>query len=351
MGRILVICLAAATARAEGSADPAKAVEAALVAAEPKLHRCWEKAAADDYRVEGEIGVRVVVGDGGVAKSVDPRGDTTKKPPLVACVRAAFAGARLDGFADGDSVEIPVVFKAEPNRTIRAADVTAWHGRKISARVLVDARSAGAEKASLVLLDVAPGGDVNLPPVDATAVLFVADGQVKSSGKLLDVGDAVLAPPRAAVALTSTGGAKVLALYTPPGAEARYRGGRAAAVKSAGAGKLHTAAAATSYPLAGGKGRVRMVVADAAEAYAGWIELQPRAAVPEQANQKEAEILYVLAGAGDMTIDGQAYPVEPGMAIHVPPGAIHGFRVTSTMPVEAVQFFAPSGPEKRFKTP
>lgn len=350
MHRLALVCLAAATARAEG-ADPAKAVEAALIAAEPKLHRCWEKAAADDYRVEGRLTVRVVAGDGGAAKAVDPQDDTTKRPPLVACVRAAFAGARLDGFADGDSVEIPVVFKAEPNRTVRAADVTAWQGRRISARVLVDARSAAADKASLVLFDVAPGADAKLPPCDATLVLFVADGQVKSGARTLDVGDAVVAPPRAPVALASAGGAKLLALYTPPGAEARYRGARVAAIKPAGAAAVRAAAAAPTYPLAGGKGRVRMVVDGAPAAYAGWIELAPGAAVPEHVHAGEAELLYVLAGGGDMTIDGQSYPVEPGMAVHVPPGAIHGFRVTSTMPVEAVQFYAPSGPEKRFKTP
>jgi quercetin dioxygenase-like cupin family protein len=349
--RIVVACLLAARiARAE-DADAAKAVEAVLVAAEPKLHRCWEKAAADDYRVEGQMSVRLVVGDGGVARSVEPRDDTTKKPALIACVRQAFAGSHVDGFAAGDAVEVPVVFRAEPNRTVRAADVTPWSGPRLLARVLVDGRSAAAEKASLVLFEVAPGGNAQLAPADATLVVVVADGKVTSSGKVLEVGDAILVPPRAPLGLVSATGAKVLGLYTPPGAEGRYRGMRVAAVKPAGKGRIYTAAAATTYQLAAKKGSVRMMVDGAPEAYAGWIELAAGAAVAEHVHQNEAEIIYVLAGAGEMTIDGQKYPVEPGMAVHVPPGAIHGFRVTSTMPVEAVQFYTPSGPEKRFKTP
>jgi quercetin dioxygenase-like cupin family protein len=344
------LALLAGAARADG-VDPAKTVEAALIAAEPKLHRCWEQAAADDYRVEGQMSVRVVVGDGGAATAVDPRDDTTRKPALVACVRAAFAGVRLDGFAPGDSIEIPVVFKAEPNRTVRAADVTPWSGGRLSARVLIDGRSAGADQASLVLFDVAPGGEVKLPPCDATVVLIVADGQATAAKQALAIGDAVVAPPRAPVAIASAAGARLVALYAPPGAEARYRGGRIAAVKPAGAAAVHTAAAAATHALAGGKGRVRLVVDDVAAAYAGWIELVPGAAVSEHTHGKEAELLYVLAGGGEMTVDGQTYPVEPGMAVHVPAGATHGFRVTSTMPVEAVQFYAPAGPQQRFKGP
>ena len=336
-------------ARAE---DPAKAVEAALVAAEPKLHRCWEKAAADDFRVAGKVVVRVVLADGGKARSVDKQSDTTGKPKLVACVIEAFSDARVAGFAPGDSVEIPVTFAAEPNRTVSAKDVSFWSGRKVLARVLIDEQSAGAGKASLVLFEVAPGGEVKLPAAGATTVLFVADGMAQLPGKkTFDLGDALLVPPRAPASFSSTGGAKVLALFTPPGPEARYRGKKVAAAKPAGAARAYPASAAASYPLTGGKGRVRMVLDGVAEAYAGWIEVEPGGAVPEHVHHSEAELVYVLAGSGDMTIDGQTYPVAPGMAVHIPPGAIHGFKVTSTMPVEAVQFYAPSGPEKRFKTP
>ena len=122
-------------ARAE---DPAKAVEAALVAAEPKLHRCWEKAAADDFRVAGKVVVRIVLAEGGKARSVEKQSDTIGKPALVACVIDAFSDARIAGFAPGDSVEIPVTFAAEPNRTVSAKDVTFWSGRNVLARVLID---------------------------------------------------------------------------------------------------------------------------------------------------------------------------------------------------------------------
>jgi mannose-6-phosphate isomerase-like protein (cupin superfamily) len=72
--------------------------------------------------------------------------------------------------------------------------------------------------------------------------------------------------------------------------------------------------------------------------------------VPEHAHAKEAEILWITTGTGEMTVDGSKYPVEPFMAIHIPPGARHSFTASpQSVPVEAIQYYAPSGPEQRFK--
>ena len=35
--------------------------------------------------------------------------------------------------------------------------------------------------------------------------------------------------------------------------------------------------------------------------------------------------------------------------MYLPPGVRHAFKTTSQEPVEAVQFYTPSGPEQRFK--
>src|SRR5262249_8914652 len=84
---IFTAVLPAAAAQAQ-----AQAVEKALVAAEPALHRCWEKAAADDFRVQGQIAVSVTVGPTGKAARVAIKADSIGKRELEECVGRAFDG-------------------------------------------------------------------------------------------------------------------------------------------------------------------------------------------------------------------------------------------------------------------
>ena len=58
-----------------------------------------------------------------------------------------------------------------------------------------------------------------------------------------------------------------------------------------------------------------------------------------------------LTFAGDVVygeVDGTALLLDV-LAVHVPVGARHSFRVTSATPLEAVQFYTPAGPEQRFR--
>lgn len=77
--------------------------------------------------------------------------------------------------------------------------------------------------------------------------------------------------------------------------------------------------------------------------------LQPGAAVPEHRHQASAEILYMLEGTMEMVIDGLAVSASSGSAIHIPLGAPHSAKVSSTTPVKAVQFYVAPGPEQRFR--
>lgn len=75
----------------------------------------------------------------------------------------------------------------------------------------------------------------------------------------------------------------------------------------------------------------------------------PGAAAPDHTHEG-AELVYVLEGRADMTLDGQPISVGPGDAVHVPAGVSHTFTVPpGGPPLKAVQVYVPGGPEQRFK--
>jgi quercetin dioxygenase-like cupin family protein len=69
--------------------------------------------------------------------------------------------------------------------------------------------------------------------------------------------------------------------------------------------------------------------------------------VPEHVHAKETELLYVLAGAGTMTVAGTDVPVTATSVIQIPPNTKHAFAATDS--VKAFQVYTPAGPEQRFK--
>lgn len=69
--------------------------------------------------------------------------------------------------------------------------------------------------------------------------------------------------------------------------------------------------------------------------------------VPEHKDPTE-EYLYVLKGTGTLWIDDQEMKIGPRMVVYMPAGAKVRFQAGNT-PVEVLQVFAPSGPEKKYK--
>ena len=59
------------------------------------------------------------------------------------------------------------------------------------------------------------------------------------------------------------------------------------------------------------------------------------------------EVLFVLAGRGEMIVGGETIHVGPNDAIHIPAGAPHALKISEKL--SAVQCYAPAGPEQRFK--
>lgn len=116
---------------------------------------------------------------------------------------------------------------------------------------------------------------------------------------------------------------------------------------------VQRAQTAREYEIAGGRGSVRMLFDPAISkdrgAYLGRFTAKNGLTVPEHVHGKEAELLYVQTGFGEMTVNGKVQPVVPGDVVYIPAGSPHAFRATSKDPVEAVQLYTPSGPEQRFK--
>ena len=107
---------------------------------------------------------------------------------------------------------------------------------------------------------------------------------------------------------------------------------------------------AQTYLIGGGTAVVHMVQTNGPN-YMGILEAYPGARVPEHTHEVSAEMLYVLEGAGEMTVDGQTVPVKAGHMIQVAPGIKHSFSIRkgSQKRFVAVQIYSPFGPEQRFK--
>jgi quercetin dioxygenase-like cupin family protein len=78
----------------------------------------------------------------------------------------------------------------------------------------------------------------------------------------------------------------------------------------------------------------------------GLLRFTEGAQVPSHRHPDSTEQLTILSGTGVLTIEGKEYRVEAGSVISIPQGAEHSF--TALSPGEAVQVYAPPGPEERF---
>jgi mannose-6-phosphate isomerase-like protein (cupin superfamily) len=79
------------------------------------------------------------------------------------------------------------------------------------------------------------------------------------------------------------------------------------------------------------------------------LEGAPSLTVPAHTHDGSAEILLVDEGSGTMTLGDREIPVRPGARVYVPPGVEHAFRSDGTSRLRAIQLYAPSGPEQRFR--
>ena len=69
--------------------------------------------------------------------------------------------------------------------------------------------------------------------------------------------------------------------------------------------------------------------------------------VPEHRHPEADEVLYILEGGGELTLEGEKIQVAAGHAVFIPRNALHAF-VCGAQGVKALQVYAPGGPEQRF---
>jgi quercetin dioxygenase-like cupin family protein len=79
------------------------------------------------------------------------------------------------------------------------------------------------------------------------------------------------------------------------------------------------------------------------------LTMQPGASVPAHHHVGSAEVLYVVSGKTEVTLDGSAKTLGAGEAILIPAGAQHAAKVVGKEALQAIQFYVPGGPEQRFR--
>jgi quercetin dioxygenase-like cupin family protein len=161
---------------------------------------------------------------------------------------------------------------------------------------------------------------------------------------------------------------EILQVFAPPGPERVYRDptdvkGREAfdVIRDARKAKVPPGARfavdsydkATVYPQAGGKIKVHLLFepgsTDSDAVALSVVEFEPGAEIPRHTHDGSAEILYILSGGGTLTIGSDKLTFGGAQAIHLPEGQPHAAKFAGGEKTVALQFYAPAGPEQRFK--
>ena len=223
-----------------------------------------------------------------------------------------------------------------------------------------------------------PPGQRFVPPVSSCqdVLLYVSSGTLSASGTgiasvdsptTLYAGDAVRFGPEGDGLVVNDGSEPVRTLValarSEDGGPARIavdeRGDRVLCPSTSVSDPLsrpqRVASFSTSAPLVVSDGalEVRILLdADASGAeHAGLAVLtgEPSFAVPEHVHDTAAEILYFESGSGTLHLGDHDVDVGAGVTVYVPEGVPHSFEPRGTEPLRALQFYAPSGPEQRFR--
>lgn len=73
-------------------------------------------------------------------------------------------------------------------------------------------------------------------------------------------------------------------------------------------------------------------------------ELQP-GHTPKPHSHPHEQIVYIMQGAGDFTVEGEVYHLEEGGLLVIPPNAEHFIQVTGDIPVLNLDIFTPKRAE------
>jgi quercetin dioxygenase-like cupin family protein len=384
----------AAPAEEADARRAAEAIERTLQRHGGEVHRCFEKALADTMDVQGKVEIEAEVGQAGkVARTRVLSQGQEVAPGLSDCVLASAANWQVEGIEAGATVVLPFAFQGQNAQfVIKAADTldrgpgankpkgSPGRAPPFTVKVLADPVNVRAEHMSLTLLSVGPASRVAMHRHPRSAkVLYLLKGRARILGPAgqaalkLDEGTAVFVPaayPHVIENMGRQATAVFLQAFAPPGPEKVYREPQNAEARTdfevirdprkatkppPANGKLVARKADEADPLSilGGKGTARIVLDEAitgSNAMAvDLVEFAPGAEIPRHEHAGNTEILYVVSGGGNLVVGSEKHAFGAEHVLHLPPSQPHGAKIAGGEKTIAIQFYAPAGPEQRFR--
>lgn len=342
------------------------AIQHAMNELDEAAQLCWAASAAvDGYQLAGELAFTIDIDRPPRPAQVALARDNTKTPRLIACLEKLLGAYPWAPPLYGQAIQLPFAFRAPDGQNVVDRRLVPFVAQgKVSVAVLLDEQNSGNGKVSMFELALAPGATTELRQTPRAEAWFFlgAAAVLDSRGSKTDVaaGDVMLVPANSLRQVTAPANAPLSAVVvvTPGGHEGSARLGALptplATLPAAQRKALAPAVivrSADSQLLQRPNGSVSLTLDPArtrrGEFSAALLSLGAGASVPLHDHAGETELLYILEGAGTMTVDGVSLAVTPSSAVQVPPGAKHSF--TATAPLRALQFYTPAGPEQRFK--
>ncbi len=341
------------------------AIEVAMNALAPVANQCWAAAAADDFRLAGDVRALVTIGPrAGAGARVAVTTNTTDDDVLASCLTAVLQAYAWAPPLAGQVIELPFHFTAPAMQNVvdtRFVPHKAQAG--VDVAVLLDETNTGNPALSLASVN-ARGGSIG--PREAERLELWAMSNVSlvtvklAGGKTLNVGpgDVMIVPRGARLAIESAPILQAQVAFVPGGREGTLRAG-AVPGKAATLGPLRKGepqvkvvrlAEAKEYVRPGGKTQIFVEPPAAGGAVSlSYLVVEAGQKVPAHVHARETEALYLFGGGGTMTIAGTTVPVVGTSVIQIPAGVEHAFEATET--TAGIQLYTPAGPEQRFKKP
>jgi quercetin dioxygenase-like cupin family protein len=373
----------------------AQAIERTLQRHGAEVHRCFERALADRLDVAGKVEIEVDVGEGGKVEKARALSDEASAKAISPCLLASASGWQVDGIEAGASLILPFTFAGQMNQyVVKSADAPergpgAAKLKKsdkpaplppFTVKVLADPVNVRAQQLSLTLLTLNPASRVAMVRhPKAAKALYVLKGHARLLGppgtepEKLDEGTAVFIPPGYPHVLENMGrqnSAVFLQAFAPAGPEKVYRNPRDAegraefeVIRDPSKAKapphdkgqlvVKSMVDVPGLPILGGKASARILLEPqdtGSQAFAlDVVEWSGGLEAPRHQHDGSAEVLYVVAGGGTLSVGSETYPFAAEDAIHIPAGQPHGAKFSGGEKTIAIQFYAPAGPEQRFR--
>jgi quercetin dioxygenase-like cupin family protein len=320
----------------------------------PVAQQCWAKAATERFDLEGELEATVTVGQP-VQVEVAVQG----VPTIAPCMKTVLEHYTWAPPLRDQTFRLPFSFKAPDGQSVIDRTLVDAHGQgAVSVAVLLDENNTGNPRASMFEISIRAGGTTGLRVTDRDELWLLLDDAQVSSVALAETAvhrlDMMYAGAGTAREVTAArGDVHAVIVAVPGGREGAARAGALPTRELTGSRsaprKPIVIAKADAQAWTGHDMYVESHVIPNAPLSASIASIPAGATIATHAHAHETELLYLLVGAGTLTIAGTQVAITPTSAIQIPPNTPHSFVATDA--VRALQVYTPAGPEQRFKAP